>query len=217
MIDSTLSISTRHSVLTVATKNQGKAAEFRELLGEAWEVRTLLDTPSAPDVVEDGNTFEENARKKAVEISQLVEGWVLADDSGLEVDALDGAPGVYSARYAGEAKDDEANNQKVIEQLAARPDAARTARFRCVLALARGGVVHAVFDGVVEGRILESPRGERGFGYDPLFLPDGFNLTTAEMTSEQKHAISHRGRAARQAAAWLAQAASESASSSLAS
>jgi len=192
--------------ILIATKNEGKAREFREMLGAAWDVKTLLDLGETPDVVEDGDTFEANARKKALAFSGKFEGIVLADDSGLEVDALDGAPGVYSARFAAGTdglKDDGANNRKILSLLEGVPTERRGAQFRCVLALAQGSGVLAVFEGIVRGRILETPRGERGFGYDPLFLPHGQDRTTAEMPPEEKHAISHRGQATRAAAEYL--------------
>jgi XTP/dITP diphosphohydrolase len=196
--------------LLVATKNPGKAKEFQEMLGTDWKVTTLLDLPEAGEVVEDGATFEANARKKALAFSGggvgQVDGWVLADDSGLEVDYLEGAPGIYSARYATApdgSKDDEANNRKLLAELEGVPEEKRGAQFRCVLALAQRGKVKQVFEGIVRGRILEAPRGEHGFGYDPLFLPEGFDRTTAELSPDEKHRISHRGQATRQASEFL--------------
>ncbi len=196
--------------LLIATSNPGKAREFGEMLGADWKIMTLLDLPGAEEVVEDGHSFEANARKKALVFSGSgegqIEGWVLADDSGLEVDILDGAPGIYSARYAAAAdgtRDDEANNRKLLSALEGFPDGKRGAQFRCVLALARAGEVKAVFEGVIRGRILKAPRGANGFGYDPLFQPDGYDRTTAELSPEEKHRISHRGMATRQAADFL--------------
>ncbi|MGF1679326.1 MAG: XTP/dITP diphosphatase [Candidatus Methylacidiphilales bacterium] len=187
----------------LATRNAGKAKELSALLGKGYRVAFLEMFPDWPDVVEDGDTFEANARKKAREISLKFPGWVLADDSGLEVDALQGAPGIYSARYAGEEKDDAANNQKLLQNLVGIPERDRGAQFQCVLALARhGNVVHTT-RGVVRGRMLTEPRGDHGFGYDPLFLPDGFDKTTAEMTPEEKHTISHRGQAMHAMLIWL--------------
>ena len=198
-----MSASETKQILTVATGNTGKAKEFGELLGDQWTIKTLLDYPELPDVVEDGDSFEANACKKAVEISQIVAGPVLADDSGLEVDFLDGAPGIFSARYAGETKDDEANNAKLIQELADVPDEARGAQFHCALAVAENGQILATFDGIIRGKILREPRGSNGFGYDPYFMPDGYDVTTAQMEPADKHAISHRGKAGREAAAFL--------------
>lgn len=189
--------------LTIATGNPGKAREFGDLLGESWTIQTLADYPEIPDVIEDGNSFEANARKKAEEISRLVPGPVLADDSGLEVDFLNGAPGIYSARYAGESKDDSANNRKLLQALDAVPDDQRGAQFHCVLAIAENGKTLATFDGIIRGTLLREERGQGGFGYDPLFQPDGHQRTTAEMPAEEKHAISHRGQAARKAVGFL--------------
>jgi len=189
--------------ILIATGNQGKAKEFQQMLGEEWEVQTLANLENPIDVVEDGETFAENAAKKALAFVDQFDGPILADDSGLEVDSLDGAPGIYSARYAGEAKDDEANNTKLLHALEGISDPERGAQFRCVLALVVEGEVKATFDGVVRGTILRAPRGENGFGYDPLFLPDGSDVTTAEMASDEKHQISHRGKALRQAVDYL--------------
>lgn len=192
-------------ILTVATGNAGKAKEFGDLLGDSWIIRTLLDYPEVPEVVEDGDTFEANACKKAIEISRIIPGPVLADDSGLEVDFLNGAPGIYSARFAGEAKDDNANNAKLMQELDAVPDHLRGAQFHCALAIAENGSVLAKFDGIIRGMITREPRGSNGFGYDPYFQPDGYQQTTAELSPEEKHAISHRGKAGRLAADFLRQ------------
>jgi len=186
--------------LLVATKNKGKAREFADLLGAEWRVETLLDRPELTEGIEDGVTFQENAAKKAVPISlQIGEGiLVLADDSGLEVDFLNGAPGVYSARYAGEPDPklrDGRNNAKLLTALAEVPPDQRGAQFRCSLALALAGKVIATADGVCRGRLLREGRGEDGFGYDPLFVPDGSELTFSEMPLDQKHRFSHRGKA----------------------
>ena len=192
-------------ILVVATRNPGKLAELRALLAApGLELRSADAFPDIPDVVEDGATFRENAAKKARAFARGTGHWALADDSGLEVDALGGAPGVWSARYAGEPSDPAANNRKLLAALAGRTD--RAARFRCVIALADpGGGVRTV-EGCCEGRIAEAPAGRGGFGYDPLFIPAGHARTFAQMPPEQKHAISHRGRAlvaARQAWASL--------------
>jgi len=193
--------------LIIATSNTGKVGEFQQMLGSDWKIRTLADFPNLAEVVEDGQTFEENARKKAQEISTQLPGHVLADDSGLEVDALDGAPGIYSARYAGSEKDDSANNRKLLNALDGIPESRRGAQFHCVLALAENGVIRASFEGILRGRILTGPRGKNGFGYDPLFLPNGLDRTTAEMSPEEKHLISHRGKAMRMAIEFLTRSA----------
>jgi XTP/dITP diphosphohydrolase len=195
----------KERVLTVATGNAGKAKEFGDLLGNDWIIRTLLDYPDIPEVIEDGDSFEANACKKALEISRLVAGPVLADDSGLEVDFLNGSPGIYSARYAGESKSDEANNDKLLHELDAVPDELRGAQFHCALAIAENGRILATFDGIVRGMIIRKRKGSNGFGYDSLFQPETFSITTAEMDPEQKHQISHRGQAGRQAAEYLQQ------------
>ena len=181
-------------MLLVATRNRHKLDEIRAILGlEAAQLRSALDYPDIPDVVEDGATFEANAIKKAVALRDATGCWALADDSGLEVDALGGAPGVRSARYAGEPCDHAANNAKLLRELAGASD--RRARFRCVLALAGPDGSIRTVDGRCEGRIAHELRGAGGFGYDPLFLPDGHDVTFAELGAAAKNAISHRGRA----------------------
>jgi len=182
--------------LLVATKNPGKLREFAAaLIPAGLEVCgvDVLDDPT--DVEESGATFEENARLKAEAFSLRTDLPVLADDSGLEVDALGGEPGVRSARYGGPGLDDEGRNRKVLRELGGVEPGRRTARFRCVLALARAGHTLATFEGVIEGRILDAPRGENGFGYDPLFFHEPSGCTTAELTTEQKQRVSHRGQA----------------------
>lgn len=192
--------------LLVATKNKGKAREFAELLGAGWTVQTLLDRPDLEEGVEDGATFEANAEKKARAVGRQVgpDVYVLADDSGLEVDALGGAPGVYSARYAGEPKSDARNNAKLVEALKGIAPEKRGAQFRCSLCLAKGDAVVATADGVCRGTLVLEPRaiGDFGFGYDPHFVPDESDRTKtfAEMPSEAKHALSHRGQAMRKMA-----------------
>lgn len=184
--------------LIIATRNRGKAREFVELLQGGWEVKTLLDFPDLPEVVEDGKNFEDNAIKKAVEISRRVAGYVLADDSGLEVDYLLGVPGVHSARYAGEPSNDQKNNDKLLQALAGVSADRRGAQFRCVLALAQAGHILATREGVVMGRLLKAASGgANGFGYDPLFVPDHQTRTFAELDSAVKHRLSHRGKATR--------------------
>jgi len=190
--------------LLVATKNAHKTSEIRAMLGEKFEVSDLSSHPELPEVEETGSTFLENATLKAVEISQQIPGIVLSDDSGLEVDALDGAPGVYSARFAGPESSDADNNAKLITDLSDIADPAqRTARFRCTMVLAEAGKVLAHFDGCVEGTIIDTPRGDNGFGYDPLFVPEGFDKTFAELGSDTKNELSHRARALQQVETWL--------------
>jgi XTP/dITP diphosphohydrolase len=188
-----------HQTLVFATHNPQKAREVRAILGGEFIVRDLGDFPELGAPVEDGGTFEANAVIKALAASRSLgpDWWVLADDSGLEVDALDGAPGVHSSRFAGVDANDAANRAKLLAELArvrARGPR-RRARFRCVLALARGGRVAATFDGVVDGMIADGERGSGGFGYDPIFVPDGFIETFAELGSNTKNRLSHRGRA----------------------
>jgi XTP/dITP diphosphohydrolase len=182
--------------LLVATLNPGKLREFSTALVDAGlEVLGLESITDRPRIEESGATFEENARLKAEGYSRHTHLPVLADDSGLEVEALGGAPGVKSARYGGAGLDDEGRNRKLLEALTGVAPERRTARFRCVLALAESGTTLATFEGVIEGRILDEPRGRNGFGYDPLFyhLPSG--CTTAEMTTAEKQCVSHRGMA----------------------
>ena len=187
-----------HASLLVATMNKGKLREVQSLLaGESVETATLADFPNWPAPVEDGATFEENARKKAVYYSGLSGRITLTDDSGLVVDALDGAPGVYSARFAGPSCDDLANNRKLIRMLAGVSQPKRTARYCCAVAVARFGEVIATAGGTLEGYIIDEPRGQRGFGYDPHFLVAGLEQTAAELTPEHKNRISHRGHALR--------------------
>lgn len=189
--------------LVIATRNAHKVEEIAAMLGGSFDVRDLSALPDAPEVEETGTTFLANATLKALALSAITEDLVLADDSGLEVDALDGAPGVYSARFAGARADDLANNSKLIREMEGVVPARRTGRFRCVMVLARAGEVLAHFDGAVEGRLLEESRGEAGFGYDPLFVPDGHDLSFAELGPEVKNQLSHRARAVAQLVAWL--------------
>ena len=186
---------TRLTIL-LATKNAGKAKEVIDILkGLSVEIRTLNDIPDAPDVVEDQTTFEGNALKKARTLAERFRSITLADDSGLEVDAIDGRPGVYSARFAGEDASDDANNRKLLSELENVPDDRRRARFRCVMALVRPDGREYTFDGTCEGHIIRQERGGGGFGYDPLFLPDGYAETFAELEMEEKNRISHRAKA----------------------
>ena len=188
--------------LLVSTRNRHKLREIRTILGARFEVSDLSILPTMPEVEETGTSFEENADLKASAASQLFEGWVIADDSGLEVDALGGSPGVYSARYAGETASDSENNALLLKNLKEVPEKKRRARFRCVIVLARAGRKLAAFSGVVEGMIASSPRGGEGFGYDPLFIPDGFSETFGELPVATKNRLSHRARALHQLRAW---------------
>ena len=190
--------------LLLATRNANKTREFRELLGKDFDVHDLsfFDEMAIPK--ESGRTFEENAILKAVAASQdrRVQDrhlLVVADDSGLEVDALGGAPGILSARYAGETASDKENIEKLLSELARRnaPLDQRSARFRCVIALARESKLLGKFEGVVEGLIVDLPRGSLGFGYDPIFVPNGFDKTFGELPIDLKNRISHRARAIR--------------------
>jgi XTP/dITP diphosphohydrolase len=181
--------------LLIATRNRGKAREFRELLGDTVRITDLNDYPEIPEIAETGSTFEENATIKAVAASQQYPGIVLGDDSGLEVDSLGGAPGVYSARYSGKGATDRRNIEKLQDDLAGFCREQRVARFRCVLALARGGKLIRTFTGAIEGTVVDRVRGTGGFGYDPIFVPNGFDQTFAELPEETKNAISHRAKA----------------------
>ncbi len=190
--------------LVFASRNAGKLREASALLAPlGFEVAPLADFTDA-DVEEDADTFAGNAEKKARAAVAATGLPALADDSGLEVDALDGAPGVRSARFAGAPHDDAANNALLLARLDAVPDAARTARFRCVVVYLEPGGAPRVAEGTCEGRILCAPRGAGGFGYDPLFLPDGQTRTMAELTVEEKNRLSHRARALRALANALA-------------
>jgi XTP/dITP diphosphohydrolase len=184
--------------LLVATGNRGKLREIRRLLdGADIEIVGLDQLENPPDVVEDGDTFAVNARKKALEMAAFSGYLTLADDSGLVVDALDGAPGVYSARYAGEQGDDAANNARLLKEMDSVPDEKRQAAFHCVVALAWPDGRCETYDGQISGVILRSARGEDGFGYDPLFLVPEYGKTTAELSLDIKNRISHRGSALR--------------------
>jgi len=186
-------------VVVVATGNAGKLAECAAFLAPAgYEVEDLSALPHAPAVEESGSTFAENARIKAEAYSRLTPHLVLADDSGLEVDALSGAPGVLSARYGGPDLSDPERCTLLLVALSGVPDSLRTARFRCVLALARDGRTLSTFEGVVEGTILDAPRGANGFGYDPIFFHPPSASTFAELSREHKQRVSHRGHALRE-------------------
>ena len=183
--------------LLLATRNSHKTREFAEILGAGFDIHDLVDAVKLPAVEETGLTFEANAILKAVETSKHFPGLVVADDSGLEVDALDGAPGIYSARYAGEHASDTANVAKLLSELVARGPAPHSARFRCSLALAQEGRLLETVAGVIEGTIAGAPRGEGGFGYDPVFQPQGYDRTFGELPAAEKNRISHRARAIR--------------------
>ncbi|MBT7959873.1 MAG: RdgB/HAM1 family non-canonical purine NTP pyrophosphatase [Akkermansiaceae bacterium] len=187
--------------MTVATGNSHKTQEIRAMLGDAYDVTDLKSYPELPEVDETGATFLQNATLKAVQISEQIGGLVLSDDSGLEVDVLHGAPGVHSARYAGVHGDDAANNAKLLADLEGVES--REARFRCVMVLAQNGQVLAHFDGAVEGKIIAEQQGAGGFGYDPLFVPDGYERTFAELGEDVKNGLSHRAQAMQQVVAWL--------------
>ncbi len=196
------------NVILIATRNPGKVREIRHILAEfpvRWESLDAFPHVAEPD--ETGAAFADNARLKALWYAEHCRVWALADDSGLEVDALGGAPGVYSARYAGLQQDDAANNARLIRELAAVPDAQRTARFRCAIALAAVAPVRVVAeaDGAIEGRIIDVPRGRNGFGYDPHFLVPELGLTTAELDPADKPFLRPRGRALRALVARLRQ------------
>ena len=182
--------------LLLATRNTHKTREFAQILGDDFQISDLSNS-NIPPVQETGDTFEKNAVLKAVTVSRDRHLLVIADDSGLEVDALDGAPGIYSARYAGENATDEQNVEKLLRELAARnvAGAERSARFRCVIALSREGKLLDTFEGIAEGVIVDLPQGERGFGYDPVFRPTGFDKTFGELPAEIKNRISHRAKA----------------------
>jgi XTP/dITP diphosphohydrolase len=189
---------TENRVLVIATGNAGKLVEIQRHLADLpLTIRSLADYPPVESPEEDQATFEGNARLKARYYAAKVGAWVLADDSGIEVDALGGAPGVHSARYAGEPSNDAANNAKLLRELAGVPTEKRSARFRCALCISGAGLPEGeqVFFGVVEGVVLTEPRGEGGFGYDPLFFHPGLGCTTAEIPLVEKNKISHRGRA----------------------
>ena len=182
----------------IATKNKGKAKEFEKLfLPKGLAVKTLLDYPEIEDVEETGSTFEENAILKAETIANNLGVRVIADDSGLEIDALEGRPGVYSARYAGYEKNDENNIDKVLDELQDVPENERTARFCCALAMAEPGKETVTVFGTCEGRILDERRGTNGFGYDPIFFVETKGKSMAELASDEKNKISHRANAIR--------------------
>ncbi len=192
-------------LLVLGSRNRKKCREMAELISPPWEpnewlsrldIRSVDEFPATPDVVEDAATFQGNARKKAAEQARALGSFVLADDSGLAVDALDGAPGVFSARYAGEPSDDAANNAKLLAAMSAIPDADRGAAFHCALALADPtGTIRLESEGICRGLLTREARGEGGFGYDPLFLIREYHKTFGELSPLVKHQLSHRARA----------------------
>jgi len=190
--------------LVLATKNQGKVRELQEMLRDtSFEVVSLAEYPEIPDVVEDGDTFLENAVKKAREIAAATGELTMADDSGLEVDYLDGAPGVYSARFAGEHGDSKANNEKLLKLMEGVPWEKRTARFKCVVAVATPDGKVETAEGVCEGIISTEPHGKEGFGYDPLFYYPEYQKTFAQLDGDVKNKVSHRGKAFEKAREFL--------------
>jgi len=188
--------------ILISTRNRHKVAEIEAMLGDSFKVLDLSAVPAMPEVEETGTTFEGNATLKAVAASRLFDGWVLADDSGLEVDALNGEPGVYSARYAGMGATDSENNALLLQRLSNTPEQARSARFCCVMVVARAGRKMAAFEGYAPGRILFKPRGDGGFGYDPLFIPTGYTETFSQLPAATKNRISHRSQALEKLSKW---------------
>ncbi len=180
--------------ILIATQNPGKIREFKALLPD-FDVLSLADIHGIDDIIEDGVTFADNAIKKAVTLAAHTGCWTIADDSGLEVDALDGAPGVYSARYAGEDCDPDDNIIKLLAALKDVPQDGRTARFRCTIALAKTPEDVMTVDGTCDGKILFERRGQHGFGYDPVFFSPELGKTFAQASPAEKHDVSHRGRA----------------------
>jgi len=185
------------NVLVLGTRNVKKRQEIEEILGDLPIIlQDLTQYPSAPEVVEDGATFEANARKKASETARAVKQWVLGEDSGLVVSGLNGRPGVYSARYSGKQGDDAANNARLLAELAPLPSDRRAAYYVCTAALADPqGQVQATVEGRCHGTIISEHRGQEGFGYDPLFLIAEYHKTFGELPASVKHALSHRARA----------------------
>jgi XTP/dITP diphosphohydrolase len=187
--------------LILATRNAHKTAEICAMIGARFDVLDVTSFPDLPEIAETGTTFLENARLKAEGISRQVAGWVLSDDSGLEVDALGGAPGVWSSSFGGEEGNHAKNNARLLAEMADKAD--RTARFRCTMVLAQAGREVAHFNGTVEGHLIAALEGQGGFGYDPLFVPDGHSQTFAELGEAIKNSLSHRARALEQVVAYL--------------
>ena len=188
--------------LLVSTRNAHKVGEIREILGSEFDVLDLSTLSGVGEVEETGITFEENATLKALAVSEHFGGWVIADDSGLEVDRLGGAPGVWSARFSGVGATDASNRALLLKKLAGARGKERSARFRCVIVLARGGQKLAAFSGSVEGVIINQEKGSGGFGYDSLFVPEGHCETFAELGAEVKNILSHRSRALEGLRSW---------------
>lgn len=189
------------SRLIIATRNAHKTAEIRAMIGGQFEVLDATAFPDLPEIEETGTSFLENARLKAEGISARMDGWVLSDDSGLEVDALGGAPGVWSSSYGGEEGNHAKNNARLLAEMAGKID--RGARFRCTMVLARHGVEQTNFSGTIEGRLVDALSGSGGFGYDPLFIPAGYKQTFAELGDAVKNTLSHRARALGQVISYL--------------
>ena len=187
--------------LILATRNAHKTAEIRSMIGDRYEVLDVTAFPGLPAIEETGSTFLQNARLKAEGISREIAGLVLSDDSGLEVDALNGAPGVWSSSFGGEEGNHPLNNERLMREMAGMTD--RAARFRCTMVLAENGVTLASFEGSVEGSIIAERRGSGGFGYDPLFVPTGHEGTFSELGDDVKNQLSHRARALAKVVAWL--------------
>jgi XTP/dITP diphosphohydrolase len=189
--------------LLIATRNEHKTREIAQMLGAGWQVSDLRSLHHAPEIEETGQTFKANAIIKALTISRLFKGLVLADDSGLEVDALDGAPGVFSARFAGLEANDASNRRLLALKLRALRAESFAGRFRCLMVLATQGELLGVFEGTVEGKIIPDERGFDGFGYDSMFIPNGYAETFGELQPEIKNSVSHRGRALAQVVEFL--------------
>lgn len=187
-------------VVVLASRNKKKSGEIRELLVPyGIDVQSVADFPEAGEVEEDGETFAANAAKKASEIATLLKHWTIGEDSGLRVEALNGAPGVYSARYSGPQATDEANNAKLIAALQSVPRERRNAEYVCHVAVADpAGCVRLSFEATCRGRIVDEPRGTNGFGYDPHFLIPEYNATFGELSAQVKRVLSHRARAFQQ-------------------
>jgi XTP/dITP diphosphohydrolase len=180
--------------IIIATTNSGKLREIKKIFSDlSFEILSLSDFPDFPEIIEDGNSFEENAEKKARIVFEIAGTPALGDDSGLVVDQLNGAPGIYSARYSGEGATYESNNKKLLKELEKYPFP-HLAKFVC-MAVYYNGKNKIVKRGEIKGQIINSPKGTNGFGYDPIFVPDGFNLTLAELSIEEKNRISHRAKA----------------------
>jgi len=195
------------NTLLIATHNAHKTGEMRAILGNHFEeITDLTSLPGMTPPEESGSTFAENSAIKALAASRAMpEAFILADDSGLEVDALGGAPGIFSSRFSGDNATDATNREKLLVELAKadHSDSPRTARFRCVVTIAKAGEVIAQFDGTVEGRIADAMTGEGGFGYDPLFIPEGHDRSFGELSETIKNSMSHRGRALEKFREWL--------------